>query len=677
MKILTWILVVFLMTACDEKSTGSDSCGDGVLDVGEQCDGDAFGNETCITQGYNGGTLACDDQCRLVLTACEAEGRCGDGIVQTEYDEECEAGVSTESCEELERGTGTAVCDANCRYDYSGCTASSVCGDGTIEDVEECEGSNLNDSTCITLGYYGGTLGCDDNCYFDITSCAAVGQCGDNTIQSEWSEECDGSNLQNATCASLGYYGGTLACDEDCGYDLSDCAAAGMCGDDIVQTTEGEECDGTSLQGETCESFGHDYGGTLTCDENCNYDLSGCLGWCGDGIIEGGQGETCETGNLNGASCTSLGYLQGGTLACDQCHYDVTDCIRFTEISGGNQHSCGLTSEGIAYCWGRNNYGQLGDNTTAERHVPTAVFGGHSFIHIAAGGNHTCAIATTGTTYCWGLNSSGELGDNSTTNRFQPTAVYGTNTFTQIASGASHTCALTSSGQAWCWGLNTYGALGNNSTTQREYPVAVQGGLAFARINAGGDFSCGTLANGTAYCWGHNNYGQLGDNSTTDRIVPTPVSGGLTYSIIRTAYFHTCALSLSGSAYCWGFNNAGQLGDDTILDRHVPTAVHGGLSLAGISVGYAFSCGRTAGGAAYCWGSNSSGQLGDNTTLGKHVPTAVQGGLSFSTVEAGDGDHACGVTTLGTPYCWGWNQYGQIGDNTAVTRLVPTPVTPI
>ncbi len=672
------ILCCLLMTACDETSTASDSCGDNVLDVGEECDGENLDGETCITQGYNGGTLACDDQCRLVLTACEAEGRCGDGIVQTEYDEECEAGVSTLSCEELEQGTGTAACDGNCRYDFSGCIPDTVCGDGTIEGLEQCEGSNLNETTCADLGYYGGTLACDDNCYFDISSCAAVGRCGDNSAQTGWGEECDGVDLLGTSCESLNYYGGTLICSDECRLDTGDCEATGRCGDGIIQAGFGETCEGTDLNGATCENLGF-YGGVLSCDANCTRDLSDCEGQgrCGDGLVQGGYGETCDGANIDGNTCASLGFLQGGTLACDQCTLDVSECNTFTTIAAGGLHTCGLTSDGLVTCWGRNNVGQLGDGTTTDRRIPTPIQGGLTFASISAGAYHSCGVTTSGAAYCWGSNYAGQIGDNTTTDRSTPTPVSGGLTFSSISAGPTTTCGVTGSGDAYCWGYNNYGQLGDNTTTNRLVPVAVQGGSSFAQIEVGNAHTCGVKTSGTAYCWGQNLFGQLGDNTATDRHVPTAVQGGLSFTRLAAGAEHTCGVTTSEVAHCWGHNTNGQLGINSALTSSpVPVQVVTPQHFSHLAAAYYHTCGVTATGAAYCWGFNNKGQIGDNsTTTPRLLPTLVQGGLSFSLTTQGQ-YYSCGVTTLGVGTCWGLNAQGQLGDNSTTDRLVPTPVAP-
>jgi hypothetical protein len=125
--------------------------------------------------------------------------------------------------------------------------------------------------------------------------------------------------------------------------------------------------------------------------------------------------------------------------------------------------------------------------------------------------------------------------------------------------------------------------------------------------------------------------------------------------------YHTCGVTIAGAAYCWGSNLVGQLGDGTTTSSPVPVAVSGQLTFSSLSVGGLRSCGLITSGAAYCWGNNFYGQLGDGSTNSSSVPMAVSGGLTFSAVSAGGQRHACGLTTSGAAYCWGWNVSGQLG----------------
>jgi alpha-tubulin suppressor-like RCC1 family protein len=143
---------------------------------------------------------------------------------------------------------------------------------------------------------------------------------------------------------------------------------------------------------------------------------------------------------------------------------------------------------------------------------------------VAAGYDHSCAITVGGPTLCWGLNEYGQVGDGTTADRSSPATVAGGHAFAAITAGLRHTCALDTSGAAWCWGDNTYGELGDGTQTRSDTPVAVAGGLQFAYLKAGELSACGVTPAGVAYCWGDNEYGQLGDGTTTSSNVPVKVA---------------------------------------------------------------------------------------------------------------------------------------------------------
>jgi alpha-tubulin suppressor-like RCC1 family protein len=347
------------------------------------------------------------------------------------------------------------------------------------------------------------------------------------------------------------------------------------------------------------------------------------------------------------------------------------------QVATGAAHTCALAPSGQTYCWGLNAQGQLGDNTTTQRNTPVAVQqGAVTFTSITAGNSFTCGLTSAGATYCWGYNGWGQLGDNTTTQRNTPVAVQqGGVAFTSITAGLDHTCGLTGAGAAWCWGRNEYGRLGDNSVTRRLTPVAVQqGGVTFASISAGYAHTCGLTGAGQAYCWGLNYYGQLGDNTTTDRWTPVLVQqAAVTFASIFASSSHTCGLTGAGAAWCWGFNGYGQLGDNTTTQRNVPTAVSGGVIFTSITAGGYHTCGLTSAGAAYCWGYNGNGRLGDNTTTERHTPVAVSGGFNWSTVVSSEAaSHTCAVKLSSQLiYCWGINTNGQLGDQTTTDRSSP------
>jgi alpha-tubulin suppressor-like RCC1 family protein len=215
-------------------------------------------------------------------------------------------------------------------------------------------------------------------------------------------------------------------------------------------------------------------------------------------------------------------------------------------------------SDGTAWAWGRNIYGQLGDNTRTSKSSPVSVLGGNSYIQIAAGVNHSLAIrGSDGTAWAWGHNTYGQLGDNTTASKSSPVSVLGGNSYTQIAAGYYYSLAIRGSdGSAWAWGDNNYGQLGDNTTASKSSPVSVLGGNSYIQIAAGYYYSLAIRgSDGSAWAWGYNEYGQLGDNTTAGKSSPVSVLGGNSYIQIAAGTNHSLAIRGSdGTAWAWGDN---------------------------------------------------------------------------------------------------------------------------
>jgi alpha-tubulin suppressor-like RCC1 family protein len=380
----------------------------------------------------------------------------------------------------------------------------------------------------------------------------------------------------------------------------------------------------------------------------------------------------------------------------------VPSGLVFASVSTGYWFTCGLTTGGAAYCWGRNEEGGLGDGTTVNSLTPVAVGGGLTFAALSVGLLYACGVTPVGAVYCWGRNFEGELGTytgqicNGSECSTIPYALSGGLTFATVSAGETHVCGVTTAGVAYCWGPGV---------------GAVAGGLTFSAVSAGSAYqgtTCGVTTTGAAYCWGDNRWGELGTGSTTGpeqcfdhsvlppqyygcSRVPVAVAGGLRFGQVDISPNFACGLTSSGVAYCWGDNSYGQLGDGStsgpemcyVYDVYgsgswpcssAPVAVAGRLTFAALSAEGGHACGLTMSGAAYCWGDNSFGELGDGTATTSVTPVAVGGNLTFATVSAGGAGNTCGVTTTGVAYCWGDNSYGQLGDGTQTGSLVPVKV---
>ena len=251
--------------------------------------------------------------------------------------------------------------------------------------------------------------------------------------------------------------------------------------------------------------------------------------------VRSGSQYTCGVETQTGAGyCwgeNTLANLGDGTTTRHTSPTRVGGNVRFSVIQPNSNHTCGLEAETeIAYCWGSNFFGELGISPPGDsRSAPQAVGGGTRFNSITVGYHHTCAIESgTGIAYCWGANADGALGDGTTTNRAVPTPVTGGRAFASISAGTTHTCGVEArTGIAFCWGRNDNGELGDGTLTSRLTPTRVDNTDRFAMIVTGWHSTCALRAdNGHAYCWGANDVGQLGfAPQGLAVLVPSPVDG--------------------------------------------------------------------------------------------------------------------------------------------------------
>ena len=405
-------------------------------------------------------------------------------------------------------------------------------------------------------------------------------------------------------------------------------------------------------------------------------------------------------------SIVVLMLLGASAPLCAQGAGSPTKPLSFASVttSPGSSHTCGLTSAGSAYCWGSNDYGQLGTGTTDDATTPTAVAGGLTFAKVSVGSQHTCAITTGGAAYCWGyiggLETNQCPGPQCATS---PVALEGGLKFASLSSGKAYTCAVTAAGTAYCWGSHDSDELGvgtlcddNPAKCAPLAPAPVAGRLKFATVSAGPDHACGLTTTGRAYCWGSDASGKLGVGSVETpcsnplfscSMSPVPVAGVLRFASVSAGAATTCGVTTAGAAYCWGSNASGQVGGQTtqgctgIMTGRTPcawspVAVSGGLKFATVIASGDHTCGLTTNGTLYCWGDVADLGAPATTRCSRGMcaaaPVALPvGGLKFANLSVASG-HICGIATTGAAYCWGMNRSGQLGNGTTDDSDHPT-----
>ncbi|MBN2722974.1 MAG: hypothetical protein JXR95_02770 [Deltaproteobacteria bacterium] len=566
--IFLFSVVLMVFSGCDDSSD-TNHCGNGVIDTGEECDGNDTDGVTCQSLGYVTGNVSCADDCTLIVN----------------------------------------------------CTGS--CGNGETEEGEDCDGDDIPVPECADLPnrhYVGGSVGCNNDCTLDLSQCESCG----NSIVDE-GEDCDGAVMPETMCSELagtGYYEGSLSCGSNCLYDVSECNS---CGNGVKD--DGEECDGDDFGELSCADYNL-RGGSLSCN-SCSVDTSGCFqsfadmsvgAWHGCGIDNYGD---IWCWGLNEADQTGTGIIESEIVVPSKVL--STEVTSFAKVSAGAYHSCAVDIQGKIWCWGADP--EVATVSIAVRvNTPDEVI----FTDVGSGAVFTCALDTLGGIWCWGQNGWGQLGvPLSTTTLNEPTKIETGILFSSISVGAYHVCATDTAGNAWCWGRNDQGQSGSGSSetrlinpTEVDMPPATD----FVTIQVGGYHSCALNSSGSAWCWGRNTYGQVGNGEFgSDIDNPESVDNGIAYSWIKGGgELHTCGVDTAGKLWCWGGNTYGNLGDGTTTPAYSPTEVDiENVLFTRVYPGNNYTCALDDTGAAWCWGNNGYGQLGNSTLENSYYPVPV------------------------------------------------------
>jgi alpha-tubulin suppressor-like RCC1 family protein len=285
--------------------------------------------------------------------------------------------------------------------------------------------------------------------------------------------------------------------------------------------------------------------------------------------------------------------IAGGT------NWKQFDVSSYTKIAG-------IKTDGTLWIWGSNNYGQLGDNTTVGKSSPVQTVSAVTTWKYVSVNTNTCgAIKTDGTLWMWGRNNYGQLGNNNATiNQSSPVqTVSGGTTWKYVSLGRNinaHVAAIKTDGTLWMWGYNSYGQLGNNSITNYSSPIqTIAGGTNWKQVSAGYQNTGAIKTDGTLWTWGMNTYANLGDG--TSGTVPTAITANSKSSPVQTIAGGTnwynvsmaaassgacAAVKTDGTLWTWGYNINGQLGDNTLINRSSPIqTVSGGTNWKQVSAG--------------------------------------------------------------------------------------------
>lgn len=492
---------------------------------------------------------------------------------------------------------------------------------------------------------------------------------------------------------------------------------------------------GTALYGKNPVklSAGFHYNCALTSDGKAYcWGYDGGAGQLGDGNLTGNRFTPYEVSGLSAigsatdisSSRSSTCVLIDGYTYCWGLAYDgqlrsgvqsptpaKTDGVlagkTISRAMAGGNTNCTYATDGMIACWGSNALGMIGDGTFTDRLTPVqaGAFRGSSVSDISGADGTVCAIVNS-QIWCWGQNVAGKLGDGTNgTNKPNPAQVLNNGVLSGktpqriISASGGIVCAL-ASGAPYCWGgyasAPRASLIGNNTIVQANggfytsTPVAVYqeaGVLAGKTVSdiSGGTEYCVT-ANGSVYCWGENLVGQLGINASSSGY-SKPVSvfnesgvlAGKSVTKLASGNNFVCVVTTEPNIYCWGYNFDGEFGNGSRTSSTKPVLVTTtghplyGKSITKLVAGSAHACALTSG-EVYCWGYNALGQLGTGNNLNQLYPVKVQGALAGKTVTdlSATGPSTCAVADAKI-YCWGSNDFGQIGDGTSQLPASPVP----
>lgn len=434
-----------------------------------------------------------------------------------------------------------------------------------------------------------------------------------------------------------------------------------VCGDGVIDP--GEICDDGAANSDV------DPG---ACRSNCRPSS------CGDGVVD--PDEACEGQDMAGGTCEGLGFGAGPLTCRNDCTLDPSGCTGWIAVSSGTRHTCAIRPDGQVRCWGRNDYGQLGNGLAETSADPVTVSGIADAVIIAAGNHHTCAALADGTAWCWGANNVGQLGDGTTTDSLVPVPVSGLTGVVGLSASQQDdvTCAVDDAGRGYCWGANDVGQLGIAAGDDSSVPVQVGISGALRKISVGSSYACALTLDGAVWCWGHNRGHRLGrgldENSYYTPGLVEDVDSAGAFVDVAAMVLHTCAVDEHGHVWCWGKNSA--MGFDSLLGRgtFVATSEPGQVSnlddAVAVAGGLTNACALRTSGEVSCWGGT---RLGNGTDVQSVVPVPAIG-VEDATAISGGLRHYCALRADRSLACWGFSTDGELGPSVPRDRSVPVPV---
>lgn len=364
---------------------------------------------------------------------------------------------------------------------------------------------------------------------------------------------------------------------------------------------------------------------------------------------------------------------------------ELPQTFRAIAIDAGDTHTCALIEDGTVKCWGANRIGQLVGNIGTDAPTPVTINGINNATALAVGGAHACALLADQTVKCWGAGINwmyGVAADDPSVAAV-PVVVPGLSGVTALSAGGAHTCALLADGMVKCWGEyindgSIVPLIGADPAPpiilELPAPTLMSGVSGAITLVSGISHTCAILADRTVKCWGVNQSGQLGNGGYVGSATPVPVSGLTNVATLAAGERQTCAVLMDRTVKCWGYD--GSVYDYYLRGSSTPVTLSDISGVITVTIGGWHACATLEDQTVKCWGSsNSYGELGEGVALNGHsfMPVAIKNIAGVTALSAGKW-HTCALTGDQNIRCWGYNQYGQLGNGSLGYASTAVPV---
>ena len=355
---------------------------------------------------------------------------------------------------------------------------------------------------------------------------------------------------------------------------------------------------------------------------------------------------------------------------------------RWMCVDTGRSHTLAINSRGELYAWGSNKNGQLGIGTTTDNELaPQRVGNDNDWKAVSGGDDYSLALKSDGMLYAWGKNSRGQLGIGSTDKETTPQQVGNADDWKTIAAGKNHSLAIKSDGTLYAWGANHVGQLGNgengtnfnDKSKDKTAPIQIGTDRDWQTISAGNTYSRAVKTDNTLHTWGNNVFGQLGMGDRTNRNSPTKVGSDTDWESINGGDLYSLALKSNNTLYAWGVNGNRQLGLGDRTKRDSPTKVGSDTDWKVVAGKRSHSLALKDDNTLYAWGLNTNGQLGLGDYTHRDRPAKVGSDTDWKAISLGEVSSFV-LKENGTLYAMGFSESLGIGTDTPSTRKSPTPV---